>query len=159
MTSALVGTRPLALAADDATGSTVRSADAEAGAVPESAGFEAAPGTAEPRASSLFGARVLLAVDEIVGTGTGLALCTVQPEATASAAMAAHRVRRADRCRGRRDRIRLFTIVSFGRALAPLCHRDMARQEGESADVSLRRLRCSARGGGAMINRVIVAAG
>src|SRR5664279_2011971 len=139
MTSTLVGTRPFALAGDDAAGSTVRSVDAEAGAVPASAGFETVPGTAETRASSLFGARVLLAAaDEIVGTGPGFALCPVQPETTARAAVAAHRVRHADRCRGRRDRIRLFTIVSFGRALAPLCHRDMTRHEGQSAEGSVK---------------------
>jgi len=73
MTSALVGSRPFALAVDDPAGTAFRWADAEAGAVPEEAGSEAVPGTAEIRVSPLLGARVLLeAADEIVGTGPGL---------------------------------------------------------------------------------------
>ena len=107
--------------------------------MPDEAGSEAVPGTAELRASPLLGARALLeAADEIVGTGPGFAGCAeVQPETTASAAVAAQRIRRADRCRGRCDRMLLFTIISVGRALAPLCHRDMARHDGKSAEVSL----------------------
>ena len=148
MTSALVGSRPSAIAVDDPVGTAFRWADAEAGAVPEDSGSEAVPGTAELRVSPLLGARVLLdAADEIVGTGPGFAGCAeVQPESTARAAPAAQRIRRADRCRGRCDRTVLLAIISVGRALAPLCHRDMARHDGKSAEVSLKRLRCVARG-------------
>ena len=113
------------------------------------AGFEAVPGTAELRASPLLGARLLLAAaDEIVGTGPGFAGCAeVQPETTASAAVAAHRIRRADRCRGRGDRM---LAVHHHSRLAErshhTCHRDTARHDGKSAEVSLKRLRCPARG-------------
>lgn len=162
MTSALVGSRPFALAVDDPAGTAFRWADAEAGAVPEEAGSEAVPGTAELRVSPLLGARVLLeAADEIVGTGPGFAGCAeAQPETTARAAVAMQRIRRADRCRGRCDRILPFTIIfSVGRALAPLCHRDMARHDGKSAKGSLKRLRCVARGRCGDDDRGVLAAG
>jgi len=110
----LVGPRPFALAGDDA-----------AGAVPEEAGVKAAPGSAELRVSPLPDAGVLESADEIVGTGPGFAGCIEEhPASTARTALAAHRIRRTVRCRGRWVRMLPFIIMSVGRALAALCHRD-----------------------------------
>ena len=110
MTSALVGDPPFAV---DDTAGTVFRVDNAAGAVPEEAGFEAVPGVAEREASVLLDAIVLPeGGDEIVGPGTGGADCAAeQPVATASTAVAAHRIRLADRCRGRRDRLPPFIIT------------------------------------------------
>jgi hypothetical protein len=110
MTSALVGDPPFAV---DDTAGTVFRVDNAAGAVPEEAGFEAVPGAAERGVSALLGASRLLEVaDEIAGPGPGGADCAAeQPVATASTAVAAHRIRLADRCRGRRDRLPPFIIT------------------------------------------------
>ena len=123
MTRAFVGT--LGLAVDDASGTAVGSADTDAEAVTDELGAEDVPGTA------------LAAADEIVGTGSEFAGCAAeQPETTANPAMAAQSNPRTDRSRDRCSRILLFTIISVGRALAPLCHRDTAPHDDKSAQVS-----------------------
>ena len=119
-------------AVDGAAATAFWWADAEAGAVGEGAGFEGVPGTAELRAEPLLGVGVLLAAaDEIVGPGPAFSGCSEeQPETTASVAMAAHRIRHADRGGGRWGHL-LFTIISVGRAVAPLFHRDMGGHDGK----------------------------
>jgi hypothetical protein len=104
MTSALVGLRLPALMAEDDAGTECADADADADA---GAGADAVGG----RASLLRCPGALLeTAGEIVGTGTELSGCAVQPEITARAAAAAQRIRRVDRRRGRWDRILLLTI-------------------------------------------------
>ena len=112
MTSALVGLRTLAPAADAAAGTVFSCADADADAdAGADAGADADAGAVGLRASPLPGTGVLLAVaGEIVGPGAEPAGCAVQPEITAMAAVAAHKIRRANRCRGGGDRILLLTI-------------------------------------------------
>ena len=126
MTSALVGTW----------------VDAETGAVPGEAGVEAVPGAAERPAALLLATRTLLEeADVVVDTGPGFAVgAELQPETTARTAVAAQRIRRANRCRGRCDHMLLFSMISVGRALAPLCHRDTARHDDKSVELSLKRV-------------------
>lgn len=130
MTSALVGCGTFVLEVDDATGATFGLVDVEVdvevmvGVVPAAVGADDGPGSAAA------------AADEIVGTGPGFAGCAEeQPETTASAAPAAQSIPRTCRSRGRRDAITLFTIFFIGRALEPLCHRDMTGPDGRSAEV------------------------
>ena len=112
----------------------MRDGRAGTGAVPGDAGFEAVPGSAELRSSPLLGASVLLAAADD-GIGPGSAGCAeLQPDTTARAAAAAHRIRRAARRRWRGDRTLPFVIVA-GWVLAALCHRDTAGRGGESASV------------------------
>ena len=108
----MVGPLSVGVAVDDTAGAAFGCVEAGADAMPDEAGFEAVPGTAEPLAAALLGVRALPAA-EIVGAGPGFAGCAeVQPETTASAAAAVQRIRRADRCRGRCDRM-LPRIIVF----------------------------------------------
>jgi hypothetical protein len=108
----LVGLLPFALAADDSPGTAFGSVDAGTGVVPGDAGFEAAPGTVELRSSPLLGARVLLAAaDDDIGPGSA-GCAELQPDTTAIATAAIHRIRRPARRRWRGDRTLPFVIVA-----------------------------------------------
>src|SRR6478735_4063494 len=114
MTSTLIGLRPFAL--DDAAGDVLGWVGPVAGVAPDVPGSVVVPGNAGLRASPLLERAALpAAAEEIVVAGPGLPGCAdVQPEARTSAAVAAPRILPTDRCRARRDPMRLFTFISAG---------------------------------------------